>query len=306
MSSTATPEVFKLALCQIAVTADKQKNIETAKDYITRAASSGASIVVLPECFNAPYSTSFFREYAESIQLPSTLGSEDEEGEVFLVDSSKAPSIHMLQEQAMQNNVYIVGGSVPEIDEQTDKIYNTSITISSRGQILARHRKAHLFDIDIPGKITFKESSVLSPGEGTTVFKYKDQFNVGVSICYDIRFQEFLAIQTQKHDAKLLIIPGAFNMTTGPAHWELLIRSRAVDNQVFVAACSPARSENKEDYQAWGHSMIANPWGQVLCSAADKPEIIMADIDMSKLNEVRQNVPIRKQKRTDIYQLSQA
>lgn len=292
---TSTGDTLKLALCQIPVGADKQANIANAKEYISRAAAAGASIVVLPECFNAPYSTSTFREYAECIDIDTAA----------VVDGTKAPSIRMLQEEAKTHGVYIIGGSVPELDEETDRIYNTSISVSSTGNIVAKHRKTHLFDIDIPGKITFKESSVLSPGSGTTVFKYKDSFNIGVSICYDIRFQEFQALHSQKHDAKLLVIPGAFNMTTGPAHWELLIRARALDNQVFVAACSPARSPNKKDYQAWGHSMVADPWGQVLCSAGAEEGMIVTEIDMGRLNEVRQNVPIRKQKRADIYQLNQ-
>lgn len=124
---------------------------------------------------------------------------------------------------------------------------------------------------------------------------------VGVGICYDIRFPELAGLMRQR-GANILIYPGAFNMVTGPAHWQLLQRARAVDNQVFVAACSPARNPDSS-YVAWGHSSIISPWGEVLVEANEGEEIIYSEIDLNLVAEMRQNIPCWKQKRNDIYQL---
>lgn len=290
MTTTPTTAAkFKIALCQMPITTSKDKNIDTAKSYIATSATKGAKLIILPECFNAPYSTSTFHEYAESI-----------------TSTTSSRTISEMSTLAKEYGVHIVCGSIPEIDEATKKMYNTSITLSPAGQIIAKHRKAHLFDIAIPNKITFKESSVLSSGNTPTTFKI-DEYDVivGVSICYDIRFPELSAIQVRDYGACLLVIPGAFNMTTGPAHWELLIRARALDNQVYVAACSPARNDtNDGSYVAWGHSMIVDPWGKVIEQTDHQPSIIISEIDMDKVNEVRMNIPTSKQRRNDIYQLN--
>jgi len=182
---------------------------------------------------------------------------------------STSPSIYMLCQQAKALNVWIVGGSIPEKDGTN--LYNTCVIIDNNGIIVAKHRKIHLFDIDVPGKIKFKESDALSAGLTPTLV-HTPWGPIGVGICYDIRFPEY-AMLLRQLGAKLLLYPGAFNMVTGvtvrrvlqfvglihiasgPAHWELLQRARAVDNQLFVAACSPARvAPRKEgDYVAWGH-----------------------------------------------------
>lgn len=136
-----------------------------------------------------------------------------------------------MSQLAQRFNVYLVAGSIPEIEEGTSKIYNTcTVYHPQSGEIIGRHRKVHLFDIDVPGKITFQESKVLSPGENLTVVR-TDYCNIGIGICYDIRFPEMAQLYRQK-GCEILVYPGAFNMTTGPAHWELLQRSRALDNQV--------------------------------------------------------------------------
>lgn len=156
----------------------------------------------------------------------------------------------------------------------------------------------HLFDIDIPGKITFKESDVLSPGNSLGTFKI-GECKIGIGICYDLRFEE-LAKLYRNEECKMLIYPGAFNMTTGPKHWELLQRGRALDNQLYVAAISPAR-DTTAGYVAWGHSQVTDPWGKVLVTASEKEEMIFADIDLTECDNVRQQIPISKQRRTDIY-----
>ncbi|XP_060028180.1 omega-amidase NIT2 isoform X2 [Erinaceus europaeus] len=241
---------FRLALIQLRVSPIKSDNLTRACGLIREAARKGAKLISLPECFNCPYGTDYFPAYAEQIPGEST---------------------HKLSEVAKECGIYLVGGSIPEKD--AGKLYNTCAVFGPDGRLLVTHRKIHLFDINVPGKITFQESQTLSPGDSFSTF--------------DTR-------------CKLLVYPGAFNLTTGPAHWELLQRGRAVDNQVYVATASQARDE-KASYVAWGHSTVVSPWGEVLAKADAEEMIVYADIDLKKLTEVRQQIPIYSQKRSDLY-----
>lgn len=266
---------LKVALVQFSVSANKEKNVEGICRFIKEAAEKGAKLVCLPECFNAPYGIKYFKDYAEDIPgYTSTV----------------------LSQSAKQNNVYLIGGSFPE--RNNGKLYNTCLVYGPNGELLAKHRKVHLFDIDIPGKITFKESAALSAGNSLTMFNL-DKWKIGIGICYDIRFPLMANIYAEK-GCQLLVYPGSFNMTTGPAHWELLQKARAVDNQLYVAGVSPARDENSS-YVSWGHSSLVNPWGEVLCAAEDKEEMLYAEIDLSCVEEIRAQIPIRHQQRNDLY-----
>ena len=155
-----------------------------------------------------------------------------------------------------------------------------------------------MFDIDIPGGIRFKESEVLKPGNRLTTFNM-GEWKIGLGICYDIRFAEMARLYG-KQGCSLLVYPGAFNMTTGPLHWELLQRSRAVDNELYVAAVSPAQDKSAE-YVAFGHSMAVDPWGEVITTAKFEEDIVYADIDLSNVEKMRQQIPVYTQRRTDIY-----
>jgi len=275
-TNTTTP--FKFAACQLTVGEDKKENILNARRVIDEAASNGAKIVALPECFDCPYSTACFPIYAEE-----TPGGEASQ---MLADAAKA------------NKIYLIGGSIPE--REGEKVYNTSQIFGPDGKLLGKHRKIHLFDIDVPGKLKFTESETLSAGHSFTIIE-TEYCKIGVAICYDIRFPE-LAMLYAKEGAKFLIYPGAFNMVTGPAHWELLQRARAVDNQLYVATVSPARNP-ASTYQAWGHSSVINPWGEVIATTDHQASIIYADIDLSKVDEMRSSIPVYKQKRHDLYSL---
>lgn len=257
---------------------DKNENLSKAEQLINDAASRGAEVIVLPEIFNAPYQTDLFPLYAEPFPGPST---------------------DFLSHAAYKYGVCLVGGSIVEQDSD-GRIYNSSFVFDDKGNLLARHRKIHLFDIDIPGQITFRESDTLAEGKTISIFKYKS-ICFGLMICYDCRFPE-LARAAVLEGAQTLIIPAAFNLTTGPAHWELLMRSRAVDNQVFVAAASPARNPDSS-YQAWGHSMVVDPWGTIIKEAGIDEETIFAELDFATLERVRNELPLLKQRRTDIYDL---
>ena len=182
--------------------------------------------------------------------------------------------------------------------------------LNPSGEVVAKHRKVHLFDIDVPGGITFFESETLSPG--STVSHFETPFGeIGVGICYDIRFAEYAMLLRQKYNCLVLIYPGAFNMTTGPAHWELLQKARAIDNQCFVVTASPARSEQADvdnvkkypHYTAWGHSTVISPWGDIVATTDEKEGVVVADLDLDRLAEVRNGIPIGNQRRTDLYSL---
>lgn len=203
----------------------------------------------------------------------------------------------ILSEVAQACSIYLVGGSIPE--KQDGKIYNTSVTFNPSGKLIAKHRKVHLFDIDIPDKIRFMESDVLSPGDKATLVDLPPYGSIGIGICYDIRFPELASIAARK-GAFAMVYPGAFNTTTGPLHWHLLARARAVDNQVYVIACSPSR-DMSAGYHAFGHSLIVNPSGVIIAEAGEKDEILFATLDGDVIEQFRAAVPITTQRRFDVY-----
>jgi predicted amidohydrolase len=200
---------------------------------------------------------------------------------------------------AIEAKVYLVGGSIPELEPYTNNIYNTSLTFNPDGELLATHRKMHLFDINIPGKITFRESDVLSAGEQITVVNLPGYGKVGIGICYDIRFTE-LSMIAARHGCFALIYPAAFGTTTGPLHWELQARARAMDNQVYTVLCSPARNL-ASNYHAWGHSMIVDPNAQVLTEAGIADEICSVVLQPGVISQAREGIPLTFQRRFDVY-----
>lgn len=268
---------FQIALCQMKVGLDKTQNVKKAVKFI-RKAGEKADLVVLPEMFNCPYQTDQFPSYAEG--------------------ADESPTLKAVSRAARDSEVYLVAGSIPERDQ--DHIYNTSFIYNPTGELIGRHRKLHLFDIAVPGQIQFKESETLTPGDQVTLVD-TDFGKLGVAICYDIRFPELARLMTLQ-GAQLLVFPGAFNLTTGPAHWEILSRTRALDNQVYLATCSPARDE-KASYVAYGHSLVADPWGEVIFQAGIGEEILYASIKASRVDEVRQELPLLKNRRRDLYTL---
>ena len=268
---------MRVALIQMMVTADKQQNIQAACGKIREAASKGADFAVLPEMFCCPYDNRCFAAYGEP-----------EGGEAQAALSALAAEL----------GIYLVGGSLPELAE--GRIYNTSYVYGPDGRQIARHRKAHLFDIDVQGGQRFRESDTLSPGNAITTFETAFG-TMGLCICFDLRFEELARCMCLR-GARVLFVPAAFNMTTGPAHWELLFRQRAVDNQCFAVGVSPARDRNAT-YVAYGNSIAVDPWGTVLCRAGAEEATLYADLDMERLAAVRAQLPILSARRTDLYEV---
>jgi predicted amidohydrolase len=269
---------MKVALIQMLVNDDKEKNLNKACEKIREASRNGVDIVILPEMFSCPYETKKFPIYAEE---------------------ERGPSWTKLSEIAKENNIYLVAGSIPEKDE--DRIYNTSFVFDRTGKNIAKHRKIHLFDIAIKGGQYFKESDTLTAGNSITTFD-TEFGKMGLMICFDIRFCELSRLMALE-GVKAIFVPGAFNMTTGPAHWQLHFKARALDNQVFFAGCSPARDMDSS-YIAYGHSMTTSPWGDILDIADEKEQIIYSEFDLSSLDSIREQLPIIKSRRTDIYQIT--
>lgn len=267
--------MFKIALCQLKGSFDKEESKKTVDRYVREAAAAGAEIICLPEMWNCPYANKYFGEYAET---------------------ADGDTVKFLSELAKDLGIYLVGGSIPELDG--DKIYNTSFTFDREGKMIGRHRKVHLFDIDVEGGIRFMESGTLTAGDELAVID-TEFCKIGVAICYDVRFPEWFR-KMALEGARVIFLPAAFNMTTGPAHWDLSMRMRALDNQVYFAANSPARDEDGV-YVAYGNSCIVNPWGEFEAHADEKECIIYADIDLDYVDSVRKQLPLLKHRRPELY-----
>ena len=268
------------ALVQMQVTADKAANLRAAAEWIGRCAADGARLVMLPEMFCCPYQSAAFPRYAEA---------------------QGGPAWQALAEAARQAQVYLVGGSMPEIDA-SGRIYNTCYIFDPHGQQIGKHRKMHLFDIDVTGGQRFRESDTLSPGSEITVVE-TDFGRLGVAICYDIRFPELARLMALR-GARILAYPGAFNMTTGPAHWEILFRTRALDNQAYLLGCAPARDEGA-GYISYGHSIVVSPWGRVVAQLDAAQDRLLAEIDLDEVERVRRELPVLQHRRADVYHLSE-
>lgn len=270
---------MRIALIQMNVTADKNINVFHAGEKIREAAEKGVDIAVLPEMFCCPYTNEVFKRNAEPCH---------------------GYTWNYISNLAKENNIYIVAGSIPESDN--GNIYNTSFVFNRSGEQIARHRKVHLFDINVEGGQRFYESDTFSAGNTITIFK-TEFCTIGLCICFDMRFPEMSRLMTLK-GAKAIIVPAAFNMTTGPAHWEILFRQRAVDNQVFTIGVAPARDIDAE-YVSYGNSIICSPWGTVIERAGCQEEVIVYDINLEETEKIRSQLPLLKARRKDLYNIEE-
>ena len=273
-------EKIKIAAIQMSTVADKMENVRTVKAYLEKIKDENPDFVILPEMFCCPYQTENFPIYAEK------------EG---------GPVWQQLSGYAKQYGIYLIGGSMLEKDAEGN-VYNTSYIFDREGKQIGKHRKVHLFDIDVKGGQTFKESDTLTAGDSDTVFD-TEFGKIGVMLCFDIRFPE-LSRMMVNDGVKVIFVPAAFNMTTGPAHWELSFRTRALDNQIYMVGCAPARDVSA-GYISWGHSIVTDPWGRVTGMLDENEGILLAELDMDYEEQVREELPLLKSRRKDIYQLSQ-
>ena len=276
---------INIALCQMNVVDNKEENIRKAIQMIKESKKQGADLAVLPEMFNCPYENEKFIEYAEELNDSKTLSE--------------------IAKHAKEEDIHVLAGSIPELEindeDNSESIYNTAVLFDNKGKFLGKHRKMHLFDIDVKGKIYFKESDTLSAGNEFTVID-TELATIGIGICYDIRFVELSRIMAL-NGAQILIFPGAFNLTTGPAHWEILFKSRALDNQVYTIGVAPALDKDA-NYNSFGHSIAANPWGEVIEELDYEEDLRIVQIDLDEINRIREEIPILKNRRTDLYEIN--
>lgn len=271
---------MKVAAIQMPTVKDKIQNIRTAGTYIEKIKAENPDFVILSEMFCCPYQTENFPVYAEK------------EG---------GPSWQAMSDYARKYHIYLIAGSMPEADD-VGKVYNTSYIFDRDGKQIGKHRKAHLFDINVKNGQHFKESDTLTSGDHATVFA-TEFGKMGVMICYDIRFPEFA--RTMVLDgARMIFVPAAFNMTTGPAHWELTFRARALDNQIYMLGCAPAR-DTQAGYISWGHSIVTDPWGKVMKQLGEKEGILIEEIDLDREDQIREQLPLLKHRKSEMYHLQE-
>ena len=269
----------KVGLVQFEIVDEWAENMTRAHNILSGAAAGGAELAVLPEIFNMPYDMGLIAERAEPVPEGRTCGE--------------------LSRWARDLGVYIVGGSIAEAAED-GRYYNTSPVFDPEGRLLACHRKMHLFDVDLPGGVSVKESSVLSPGNQVTVLDVLG-LRLGVAICYDLRFPELFRLMALK-GVELAVLPGAFNNVSGPHHWEMLLRNRAAENTMYMAGISGLSTPDSA-YQAWGHSMLVDPFAEIQVNLGRSQGFGLAEVDPERIKDIRARLPVLQQRRGDVYRL---
>jgi predicted amidohydrolase len=257
---------YLAAAVQMTASSSKEENLAKAETFVHLAAERGASLVVLPEVF-------LWR---------GPKGEGTRQAEVI-----PGPTSDRLSALARQHQIHLVAGSFLEQSDEP-RSHNTSLLINPQGEVLACYRKIHLFDIDIPGQVTIKESASMKPGADVVV-QETQLGTFGLSVCYDLRFPE-LYRQLAQRGAEVLFVPSAFTFPTGAAHWEPLLRARAIENQCYVIAPNQI-GKNVYGFADYGNSMIIDPWGKIIARAPDKECIITAEIDRDYLEKVRRELP---------------
>lgn len=263
------------AACQMRSTGDGAGNLRQAEELVRAAAARGATFVATPE------NTNYLGPHGEKVRLAETLD---------------GPTCLLFSRLARELSIHLLLGSFNEKSPAEGCCFNTSVLFGPDGSRLAAYRKIHLFDVDVPGGVSFRESATVAPG--TDVVVAETAFGaVGLSICYDLRFGELYRALIAR-GASLLTVPSAFTAVTGRAHWEVLVRARAIESQAFVVA--PGQHGEHGDAglrESHGHSMIVDPWGRILAEAADGIGIAMADLDLAEVARVRAAIPIATHRR---------
>ncbi len=267
---------MKAAVVQLRSVADLGHNLERALHWIAEAAGSGASVIALPENF-------------------AYLGEVDS-GPCPVAEPIHGPIVSQLQQAARQHGVVLVGATIPEHDESTSRNYNTAVVIDADGELRGHYRKMHLFDADLPDA-TYRESASVAAGDEIALVEV-GPLRIGLSICYDLRFPE-LYRALRARGANILIVPAAFTVPSGRDHWEVLLRARAIENQCFVLAPGQ-QGRHGETRVSYGHSMIVDPWGEVLSVLEDGEGYVSADLDFEAQVALRTRVPVHEHRRTEL------
>ena len=262
---------FLAAAVQLNSTSDEEANLEQVEVLVRRATSYGARFVATPE--NTNY-----------------LGPHEEK--VLRAQSLDGPVCHRFSDLARELDIHLLLGSFNEKSDDPRRCFNTSVLFGPTGDRLAIYRKIHLFDVDISADTRFTESDTIEPGDDVVVAP-TETGTIGMSICFDLRFS-WLYGELRARGADLITVPSAFTLTTGKDHWHALLRARAIETQSWVMA--PAQTGKHDDQglrESYGHSLIVDPWGTVVADAGDTPGLAVAAVDLDRVHEVRQAIPMR-------------
>ncbi len=270
--------VAKIAVIQMCSGTDVHKNVEMACALVSDAADQGATYIQLPEYFNFYGPAAKFADVRETVPGPTTT---------------------RLGAIAHERHVVIHIGSMLEVSSDPTKSFNASVVLDTNGTPRYVYRKTHLFDIEVPEKISYTESRAIRAGDDLVVAPL-DEFNLGMSICFDVRFPELyrhLALQ----GANVFAVPAAFSAATGPAHWEVLLRARAIENHAFVLSATQVGT-TAEGLSTYGHAMVIDPWGEVLCeSTSTSEEVLATTIDLEEVATRRSQIDVFALRRPDLY-----
>jgi predicted amidohydrolase len=274
---------FKVAAAQLTSTDDVETNLAVCADLVARAADQGASMVVLPECF-----AYLSRREEQKLAVAEVIDAD-----------APGPILAATRDLAANSGVWLIGGGMAERkpgEDDPTKVFNTLVMFDPSGTLVATYRKIHLFDVDIPGGARLKESDSTYAGHDLRVVD-TPQAKVGLSICYDLRFPE-LYRRLAEDGAEVAVVPSAFTAHTGAAHWHLLLRARAVENQLFVVAPGQVGRHN-EKRESYGHSLIIDPWGTILAEQVEGTGLALAEIDLAALEKTRREMPCLEHRRLD-------
>jgi deaminated glutathione amidase len=268
---------MRAAAIQLNSTNDKARNLELAGRLVRDAARDGAELVVLPEKWNLLGAAAELEAGAEELE--------------------DGASIDAARGWARELGIHLVAGSIAERVADAERLFNTSALIDPSGRLAAVYRKIHMFDVEVGG-VTYRESEHEQPGE-EIVTASAGAVEVGLSVCYDLRFPELYRILAVR-GARLITVPSAFTLATGRDHWEVLVRARAIENQAFLIAPDQV-GEAPPHYSSYGRSMIVDPWGVVLAQAADRQCFVAADLDLERQEQIRESLPSLANRRPQAY-----
>jgi predicted amidohydrolase len=258
---------MRVAVCQLNSREDRDENLRVARELLERAAEAGAGLAVLPEYVD-------YLGPGKTAPKPET-----EDGEFAQFFAAAARELGM----------WVHAGSFHEAGPDESRTYNTSLIFDPSGELVARYRKIHLYDVEIPGRVSYQESKSVAPGSSTVVAAI-DGVPTGLSICYDLRFPELYRRLAVEGAARVLVVPAAFMMHTGRDHWEVLLRARAIENQCYVVAAGQI-GNHEPGRTCFGRSMIVDPWGTVIAQAPDTIGIVTAELDLDRLELIRSELP---------------
>ncbi len=271
---------MRAAAVQLNSTADKARNLEVAERLVRSAAADGAGLVVLPEKWNLLGDSAVLLEGAEPLD---------------------GPTIAEASSWARELGIHLVAGSIAERVEGQEKAFNTSALIGPAGELEATYRKIHMFDVDVGG-VAYRESAHEEAGGEVVTASLVgglEGVTLGMTVCYDLRFPELYRILAVR-EATVITVPSAFTLDTGRDHWEVLLRARAIENQVFVVAADQI-GEAPPHYRSYGRSMIVDPWGLVLGQAPDEECFVAAELDLEAQGRIRERLPSLANRRPEAY-----